>query len=251
MCSQPYFIPEAANNFTQMCIRHYSNSAKLHWERQVQVYRIRALFTLYKYIHLQVYTYTYIVYIHLQSIHTFTNVYIHLHCIHTPTKYTYINKCIHTLTLYTTSYKCIQHTLYILYIHFHCIHTLTFYTYTYKCIQQGLCSLQIIFWKPFPAGSLNTCPPMSKVVAFRPELTNQRLLRILLQLLFRLILSPQQACSSITSLNSCSKFKSKFDQTYCYYLANKRFESLVHQQKEISVFNAVERKKLNKIFSNI
>ena len=36
-----------------------------------------------------------------------------------------------------------------------------------------------------------------------------------------------------------------------YYLANKRFESLVHQQKEISVFNAVERKKLNKIFSNI
>ena len=52
MCSQPYFIPEAANNFTQMCIRHYSNSAKLHWERQVQVYRIRALFTLYKYIHL-------------------------------------------------------------------------------------------------------------------------------------------------------------------------------------------------------
>ena len=212
MCSQPYFIPEAANNFTQMCIRHYSNSAKLHWERQVQVCRIRALFTLYKYIHLQVYTYTYIVYYFIQVYTTYT---------------------------------------YILYIHFHCIHTLTFYTYTYKCIQQGLCSLQIIFWKPFPAGSLNTCPPMSKVVAFRPELTNQRLLRILLQLLFRLILSPQQACSSITSLNSCSKFKSKFDQTYCYYLANKRFESLVHQQKEISVFNAVERKKLNKIFSNI
>ena len=26
---------------------------------------------------------------------------------------------------------------------------------------------------------------------------------------------------------------------------------LVHQQKEISVFNAAERKKLNKIFSNI
>ena len=176
------------------------------------MYRIRALFTLYKYIHLQVYTYTYIVYYFIQVYTTYT---------------------------------------YILYIHFHCIHTLTFYTYTYKCIQQGLCSLQIIFWKPFPAGSLNTCPPMSKVVAFRPELTNQRLLRILLQLLFRLILSPQQACSSITSLNSCSKFKSKFDQTYCYYLANKRFESLVHQQKEISVFNAVERKKLNKIFSNI
>ena len=149
-----------------------------------------------------------------------------------------------TLTLYTYTY--------IVYIYLHCIHMLTFYTYTYNCIQQGLCSLQIIFWKPFPAGSFNTCPPMSKVVAFRPELNNQRLLRILLQLLFRLILSPQQACSSITSLNSCSKFKSKFDQTYCYYLANKRFESLVHQQKEKSVFfNAAERKKVNKIFSNI
>ena len=105
MCSQPYFIPEAANNFTQMCIRHYSNSAKLHWERQVQVYRIRALFTLYKYIHLQVYTYTYIVYIHLQSIHTFTSVYIHLHCI----------------LLHTSVYN----------IHLHFIHTLSLHTYTY------------------------------------------------------------------------------------------------------------------------
>ena len=186
MCSLQYFIPEAANDFTQMCIRHFPILPSCTG-RVAGVYNKGIV---------------YIVYMHI--------VYI----------------C--TLTLYTYTYN--------VYIHLHCIHMLTFYTYTYNCIQQGLCSLQIIFWKPFPAGSFNTCPPMSKVVAFRPELTNQRLLRILLQLLFRLILSPQQACSSITSLNSCSKFKSKFDQTYCYYLANKRFESLVHQQKEKSVF---------------
>ena len=112
MCSQPYFIPEAANNFTQMCIRHYSNSAKLHWERQVQVYRIRALFTLYKYIHLQVYTYTYIVYIHLQSIHTFTSVYIHLHCI-----------LLHT-SVYNIHFTFYTYT-FIAYIHLHFTHTLT------------------------------------------------------------------------------------------------------------------------------
>ena len=216
MCSLPYFIPEAANDFTQMCIRHFPILPSCTG-RVAGVYNKGIV---------------YIVYMHLHCIHMYTYiVYIHLHCIHTLTMYTYT---------------------YIVYIHLHCIHMLTFYTYTYNCIQQGLCSLQIIFWKPFPAGSFNTCPPMSKVVAFRPELNNQRLLRILLQLLFRLILSPQQACSSITSLNSCSKFMSKFDQTYCYYLANKRFESLVHQQKEKSVFfNAAERKKVNKIFSNI
>ena len=97
MCSQPYFIPEAANNFTQMCIRHYSNSAKLHWERQVQVYRIRALFTLYKYIHLQVYTYTYIVYYFIQVYTTYTLHFIHTLSLHT---YTYILH-IH-LQVYTT-----------------------------------------------------------------------------------------------------------------------------------------------------
>ena len=87
MCSLPYFIPEAANDFTQMCIRHFPILPSCTG-RVAGVYNKGIV---------------YIVYMHLHCIHMYTYiVYIHLHCIHTLTLYTYAYIFYIHLQLYTT-----------------------------------------------------------------------------------------------------------------------------------------------------